>query len=85
MPNANCHLDAATIPVPPAEPLDFRLSPGQFLVSLNQAIGALYRRTHRGSSQVIIRFKNGYGAIISKYGLLEAVFEIVPLRFHGPT
>jgi hypothetical protein len=33
---------------------------------------------------VIIRFHNGYGAIISEYRLLEGIYEIAPLRFLGP-
>ena len=43
-----------------------------------------HRCSHHGRNQVIIRFNNGYGAIISKYRLLEGIFEIAPLRFHGP-
>jgi len=92
MPNHNLHLNATTapdtpqlaVPAPQAEGLDCRFFPGQFLAPLGRAIGALYRRTHQGSSQVIIRFKNDYGAIISEYRLLEGMFEIAPLRFHGP-
>jgi hypothetical protein len=90
--NCNLHLDAAsavdppqlTVPAPQAEPLDVRLFSGQFLAPLGPAIGSLYRRTHQGGGQVIIRFKNDYGAIISEYRLLEGIFEIAPLRFHGP-
>jgi hypothetical protein len=70
-------------PSPPAEPRDYRLSPGQFLYPLRDAIASLHRRTHRGVDQVIIRFNNGYGAIISEYRLLEGIYEIAPLRFDG--
>ncbi len=90
--NYNLHLDAATavdsrqltVPAPQAEALDDRLFPGQFLAPLSHAIGSLYRRNRQGGSQVIIRFKNDFGAIISEYRLLEGIFEIAPLRFHGP-
>jgi hypothetical protein len=91
MPN-NLHLDAAPavgprprpIPAFQAARLDYRLSPGQCLATLSHAIGALQHLTHQGSSQVIIRFKNDYGAIITEYRLLEGVYVIAPLRFHGP-
>jgi hypothetical protein len=45
---------------------------------------AWHRGLLQGGNQVIIRFNNGYGAIISEYRLLEGIFEIAPLRFHGP-
>ncbi|MGA9756334.1 MAG: hypothetical protein WBV23_14450 [Desulfobaccales bacterium] len=90
--NYNLHLDAATpvdqrqptVPAPQAEPLNDRLFPGQFLAPLGHVIDFLDRRTHQGGSQVIIRFKNDYGAIISEYRLLEGIYEIAPLRFQGP-
>jgi hypothetical protein len=69
---------------PPAEPLDHRLAPGRFPAPLKQAMASLHRRSHQGGEQVIIRFHNGYGAIISEYRLLEGIYEIAPLRFHGP-
>jgi hypothetical protein len=90
--NHNLHLEPATavdnpqltVPSLKSERLDDPLSPGQFLASLSHAIASLHRRTHQGGSQVIVRFKNGYGAIISAYRLLEGIYEIAPLRFHGP-
>ena len=90
--NYHLHLDAATavdlrqltVPVPQAEPLNDQLFPGQLQTRLSHAFDFLYRCTHQGGSQVIIRFKNDYGAIISEYRLLEGIFEIAPLRFHGP-
>jgi hypothetical protein len=90
--NHNLHLDAGiavetpqpTEPSPPAEGLDDRFSPGQVLAPLSHAIASRHCRTLQGGSQVIIRFKNGYGAIISQDRLLEGIYEIVPLRFHGP-
>jgi hypothetical protein len=90
--NHNLHLDAGmagetpphTEPSPQAEGLDDRLSPGQFLAALSHAIAFRRCRTLQGGSQVIVRFKNGYGAIISQDRLLEGIYEIAPLRFHGP-
>jgi hypothetical protein len=69
---------------PPAGGLDLRLSPGQILAPLSHVIGSLQSRAHQGGTQVIIRFKNGYGAIISAYRLLEGIYEVAPLRFYGP-
>jgi hypothetical protein len=88
----NLHLDAGKAvetpphiePSPQAEGLDDRLSPSQFLAPLSHAIVSRYCRTLQGGSQVIIRFKNGYGAIISQERLLEGIYEIAPLQFHGP-
>lgn len=90
--NHNLHLDAGmavatpphTEPSPQAEGLEDWLSPGQFLAPLSHAIAFRHCRTLQGGSQVIIRFKNGYGAIISQDRLLEGIYEIAPLRFHGP-
>jgi hypothetical protein len=67
-----------------AEGLDLRLFPGQILAPLSHAIGSLHSRTHQGGTQVVIRFKNGFGAIISAYRLLEGIYEVSPLRFCGP-
>lgn len=61
-------LDAPPIP---AQPLDHRLFPGSCLAPLSHAIASLDRRSHQGGNQVIIRFSNGYGAIISEYRLLQ--------------
>jgi hypothetical protein len=90
--NHNLHLDAGiavetpqhTEPSPQAARLEDRLSPGQVLAPLSHAIASRHCRLLQGGSQVIIRFKNGYGAIISQYRLLEGIYEIAPLRFHGP-
>ena len=92
MQNHNLHLDTIiavetpqlSVPSPKPERLDYRLSPGQFLAPLSHAIASLHRRTHQGGNQVIVRFQNGYGAIIADYHLLEGIYEIAPLRFHGP-
>jgi hypothetical protein len=75
------------LPVPPP-----RLAPGRFLAPLSPAIASWHRRPHQGGSQVgsqggsqvIVRFLNGYGAIISEYSRPAGIYEIAPLRFHGP-
>jgi len=67
-----------------AEGLNGRLSPGQFLASLGHAIVSQHCRILQGGSQMIIRFRNGYGAIISRYNQPKGVYEIAPIRFHGP-
>ena len=87
--NHNLDLDtwaAAKTPqltVPPP-----RLVPGRFLAPLSPAIASWHRRPHQegsqGGSQVIVRFLNGYGAIISEYRRPAGIYEIAPLRFHGP-
>jgi hypothetical protein len=90
--NHNLHLDAGmtvetpqlTEPSPQSEGLDERFFPGQVWAPLSHAIASRHGRILQGGSQVIIRFKNGYGAIISQDRLLEGIYEIAPLRFHGP-
>ena len=87
----NLHLDARvaadmprlTLTPSPAAPGDCRPSSCQFLASLKPTIASWHRRFHLGVSQVIIRFHNSYGAIISGNRLLEGSYEIAPLRFHG--
>jgi len=91
MPNHNLHLNAGiaaetpplTEPSFQAEGPDHRLAPGQFLAALSHAIAFRHCRILQEGSQVIVRFKNGYGAIISQYRLLEGIYEVAPLRFHG--
>jgi hypothetical protein len=61
-----------------------RLSLGHLLAPLNHAMASWHRRPQQDGNQVIIRFKNGYGAVISEYRLLDDMYEIAPLRFHGP-
>jgi hypothetical protein len=61
-----------------------RFTLGQLLAPLNPAISAWHRRPHPGGSRVIIRFKNGYGAIISAYPWPPGTYEVAPLRFEGP-
>jgi hypothetical protein len=82
------HLDTLSIaeitPPPPAEPQECWLSPGQFLAPLHHALASWHHHSHQDKNQVIIRFNNRYGAIISEYRLLEDIYEILPLRFHGP-
>jgi hypothetical protein len=88
----NLHLDTLaavemprlTLPPPSLKRSDCRFASSQFLEPLHRAIASWHHSSHQGSNQVIIRFCNGYGAIISEYRLLEGIFEIAPLRFHGP-
>ncbi|MGB8991040.1 MAG: hypothetical protein WCD80_03195 [Desulfobaccales bacterium] len=74
-------------PVAPAlrlEPLDRRPFSSQCLAPLKDVIASIHSSRDREESQIILRFTNGYGALISAYRLLEGFFEITPLRFHGP-
>jgi hypothetical protein len=87
----NLHLDSlaaeiprSTLPPPPMKRPDCRLASHQFLAPLHHAMASWHRRSSQNGNQVIIRFNNGYGAIISEYRLLEGIIEIAPLRFHGP-
>jgi hypothetical protein len=87
----NLHLDTRvtadmpqlTLSPSPAAPGDCRPASCQFLARLQPTIASWHRRFHQGVNQVIIRFHNGYGAIISGNRLLEGIYEIAPLRFHG--
>ena len=72
---------AVQLPLPAG--LDLRLFPWQILAPLSQAIESLQRGADRGGAQLIIRFKNGFGAFISAYRLLEGIYEVAPLRFCG--
>ncbi len=56
---------------------------GEILAPLSHAIGSLHNRA-QGSDQVVIRFKNGFGAIISASRRVEGIYEVAPLRFYGP-
>ena len=74
-------------PVTPAfrpEPPDRRPFSSQCLACLKDAVASSHSPCGREGSQIIIRFTNGYGALISAYRLLEGFFEVTPLRFHGP-
>jgi hypothetical protein len=73
-----------TVPPQSAGPGSCWLTPGQFLAPLHHAIVSCHYRSHQDGNQVIIRFKNGYGAVISTYRLRKDVYEILPLLFHGP-
>ncbi len=73
-----------TVPPPGAAGLEDRLDPGRCLTVLGPTIASWHRRPHQGGSQVIVRFKNGYGAIISEYRRLAGIYEVLPLRFPGP-
>jgi hypothetical protein len=92
MPNYNFHHECATTPEAPPRPIlsyvgtqpESRPGPEQFLAALSPALAAWRRRPHQGGSQVIIRFLNGYGAIISEHRLLAKTYEVAPLRFSGP-
>jgi hypothetical protein len=53
------------VPPPRAARPEGWLDPGRFLTPLGHAIASWHHQPHQGGSQVIIRFKNGYGAIIS--------------------
>jgi len=72
------------VPRPRAAWPEGRLVPRHLLAPLNPAISSWRRRTHPGGSQIVIRFKNGYGAIISEYPRSAGIYEVAPLRFHGP-
>ncbi|MFZ5447249.1 MAG: hypothetical protein ACOZFS_01230 [Thermodesulfobacteriota bacterium] len=86
------HLDtmvAGDSPQFPIQPLSLEQRNGgfslqQLLASLQHVLASWHRGPHQGGYQIIIRFNNGYGAIISEYRLLEGIYEIAPLRFHGP-
>ena len=72
-----------TVPPPrPARP-ESRLDPGRFLTHLGPSFASWHHRPHQGGSQIIIRFENGYGAIISQYRHLAGIYEVLPLRFTG--
>ena len=72
------------IPHPRAAWPEGRLVPRQLLASLEPAISSGHCRTEPGGTQVIIRFENGYGAIISEYPRAAGTYEVAALRFHGP-
>jgi hypothetical protein len=88
----NLHLDAIaatdmpqpTLPPPPWKPGGCHLASGQLLAPLQLAIASWHHRFSQKGNQVIIRFHNGYGAIISEYLLLEGIYGVTPLRFLGP-
>ena len=88
----NLHLDTLApaempqpiLPPPAAKRSDCRFASSEFLAPLKRSMASWHHCPHQGRNQVIIRFNNGYGAIISEYRLLEGLFEVAPLRFHGP-
>jgi hypothetical protein len=73
-----------TVASPQADQPEGRVSPEQWLAPLSPAMAHWHRRPHHEGSQVIVRFHNGYGALISEYRLPLGIYEIAPLRFHGP-
>ena len=73
-----------TVPPPRAAGPEDRFDPDRCLTALGPTIASWHRRPHQGGSQVIVRFKNGYGAIISEYRRLAGIYEVLPLRFPGP-
>jgi hypothetical protein len=73
-----------TVASPGAAWPEGRLDPGRCLTPLGPAIASWHRRPHPGGSQVIIRFKNGYGALISEVRPRPGIYEVLPLRFPGP-
>jgi hypothetical protein len=79
--------EAAVQPLAPGfrpEPPDRRPFSSQCLACLQDAVASTHSPCGREGSQIIIRFTNGYGAMISASRLLEGFFEIAPLRFHAP-
>ena len=56
----------------------------QFLSPIKDTMASWHHRPHPNGDQVIIRFHNNYGAIISEYRLLTGIYEVAPLWFHGP-
>jgi hypothetical protein len=56
----------------------------RFLAPLKDTIASWHRQTYQSGNQLIIRFHNNYGAIISEYRLMAGIYEVAPLRFHGP-
>jgi hypothetical protein len=91
MPEPNLYLDTLFAPDMPQLTLDafqakrpcYRLASRRFLAPLRQTMVSWHRRSQQSGDQVVIRFNNGYGAIISEYRLLKGMVEITPLRFHG--
>jgi hypothetical protein len=81
---ASTDIAQLTLPPPLSKRSDCRFASSQFLAPLHQAMASWRRCSHQGGNQIIVRFNNGYGAIISEYRMLEGIFEIAPLRFHGP-
>jgi hypothetical protein len=59
---------------------------GRFLATLTSTIVSWHHCTLKGdgASKVIIRFQNGYGAIISEQCRPDGTYEVAPVRFHGP-
>lgn len=56
----------------------------QLLAPIKDTMASWHRRPHTNGDQMIIRFNNNYGVIISEYRLLAGTYEVAPLRFHGP-
>jgi hypothetical protein len=73
-----------TVPPFGAAGTEGRFAPGRCLTDLDPNITSWHRRPHQGGSQVILRFKNGYGAIISECSRLAGIYEVLPLWFPGP-
>jgi hypothetical protein len=89
--NCNQDLDNPAAADPPhlaadplmATPPEGGLAPGRFLATLSPAITSWRRCARQEDSRVIIRFQNGYGAIISEHRRPAGMYEVAPLRFHG--
>jgi hypothetical protein len=71
------------LPAPRAAQPEDRLAPSRLLAPLSPVIASWRRHAHPGGTRVVIRFKNGYGAIISEEPRPAGTYEIAPLRFHG--
>ena len=71
------------VPSPMVTSTEGQLAFSRFLATFSPAIASWGRPTHQEDSKVIIRFKNGYGAIISEHRRLAGTYEVAPLRFNG--
>jgi hypothetical protein len=59
-------------------------SPDDFFGDLHDRILAIHARRLLVGSQIIVRFKNGYGANILHNRLQEGLSEIALLKYFGP-
>lgn len=82
--NVHHAITTGDMPPPSGRHCHCRLASGELLAPLQPDIASWHRRARHERTQVIVRFHNGYGAIISEYHLLEGIYEIAPLRFQGP-
>ena len=57
--------------------------PDDFFRGLDDRLASIHSRRLLAGSQIIVRFKNGYGANILHNRLEEGLSEIAFLKFHG--